>query len=344
MKKINGLNRGINLGGWLSQCVHTQEHYASFITEEDFARIAQMGFDHVRLPIDCEVIEAHDGTDRPAGYGFIDMAVKQSAANGMKLIIDLHKAYGYDFNDAGDAERNNLFTNETLQERFMSMWEKLAQHYGTCEHVFFELLNEVVETENNDAWNTLVEKVIARIRAIAPQRPIIYGGIMWNSASTLKLLRKPIFDNVIYTFHFYEPLIFTHQKAPWVKNMDMEKTVNYPADMDYYRAHSAQLGNQGETAVRSEAQTMGEEFIAKLMQEAIDAAEAADVPLYCGEFGVIDRAPVEDTLRWFVDMDNTFRRFDIGCAVWSYKKMDFGIIDEHYAPIYDRLLATWFRK
>ena len=37
-----------------------------------------------------------------------------------------------------------------------------------------------------------------------------------------KKLEKPEFDNVIYTFHFYEPIIFTHQKAYWVKNMDME--------------------------------------------------------------------------------------------------------------------------
>ena len=49
------LKRGVNLGGWLSQCVKETEHYESFITREDIKNIAKMGFDHVRLPIDHEV-------------------------------------------------------------------------------------------------------------------------------------------------------------------------------------------------------------------------------------------------------------------------------------------------
>ena len=56
--------------------------------------------------------------------------------------------------------------------------------------------------------------------------------------------------------------------------------------------------------------------------EAVTAAKDAGVTLYCGEFGVIDQAPVEDTLRWFTDVDTVFRQFGIGCAVWTYKEMD----------------------
>ena len=51
------LERGINLGGYLSQCVHSTEHYDAFIQEEDIRKIASMGFDHVRLAIDYEVLE-----------------------------------------------------------------------------------------------------------------------------------------------------------------------------------------------------------------------------------------------------------------------------------------------
>jgi len=76
-----------------------------------------------------------------------------------------------------------------------------------------------------------------------------------------------------------------------------------------------------------------------MIQEAVDAAKVAGVNLYCGEFGVIDRAPVEDTLRWFRDLMDVYKEYDIHCAVWSYKKMDFGIIDDHYAPIYEELVS-----
>ncbi len=333
------LNRGINLGGWLSQCVHTQEHYKTFIGEEDIALIAKWGFDHVRLPVDAEVLETADGADIKEGYGYIDSAVEWCEKYGLSIIIDLHKAYGYDFNDAGDSERNNLFGNEKLRDRFVGLWEKLAEHYGNIGNVTLELLNEVVESQNNAPWNDLVDRSVLAIRAIAPNVPIIYGGIMWNNASTLKLLRPPVTDNIIYTFHFYEPLLFTHQKAYWVKTMDMERTTYYPRDMEYYIEGSKPLGFQGSSVGEAHSKSMGPEFIDEMVSDAVAAAKKAGVPLYCGEYGVIDQAPVEDTLRWFEDVDGVFREHGIGCAMWSYKLMDFGLKDAHYDEIREPLLA-----
>ena len=45
------LERGINLGGYLSQCVHSTEHYDAFIQEEDIRKIASMGFDQDRKSV-----------------------------------------------------------------------------------------------------------------------------------------------------------------------------------------------------------------------------------------------------------------------------------------------------
>ena len=36
---MKGFEHGINLGGWLSQCIHTKEHYDSFIHEDDIKTI-----------------------------------------------------------------------------------------------------------------------------------------------------------------------------------------------------------------------------------------------------------------------------------------------------------------
>lgn len=49
MKSFTGYMHGVNLGGWLSQCSHSVEHYKSFISEENIRKIADMGADHVRL-------------------------------------------------------------------------------------------------------------------------------------------------------------------------------------------------------------------------------------------------------------------------------------------------------
>ena len=58
MRKFEGYQKGVNLGGWLSQADEkTKEHYDTFIGKEDIKRIASWGCDHVRLPIDYIVIE-----------------------------------------------------------------------------------------------------------------------------------------------------------------------------------------------------------------------------------------------------------------------------------------------
>ena len=57
MKDFKGYKKGVNLGGWLSQCKHTYEHYDSFITEADIEKIASWHTDHVRLPVDYNLLE-----------------------------------------------------------------------------------------------------------------------------------------------------------------------------------------------------------------------------------------------------------------------------------------------
>ena len=49
MKAWKGYMRGINLGGWISQCPREQSHYDSFISEKDIQAIASWGLDHIRL-------------------------------------------------------------------------------------------------------------------------------------------------------------------------------------------------------------------------------------------------------------------------------------------------------
>ncbi len=331
------LYRGINFGGYLSQCEHTLDHYATFITKEDVKKVKDLGFDHIRLPIDYEVLETKEGFEYTEGIAYVNQFLLWCEEYEMDVVLDLHKAYGYDFNDAGDPNKNNLFANEELQRRFVELWTRLAQHYGRLNYVAFELLNEVVEEHVADEWNKLIDVTVNAIRRYAPNTPIIYGGIQWNSARTLKLLNKPEDDNIIFTFHMYEPLIFTHQKAHWVPNMPMDKTIEYPATMEYYKEMSALIGYKGKDVTVSKCKEMGKPFLIEMIKEAVDKAKEAGVRLYCGEFGVIDRAPVEDTLRWYRDIFEVFKQFDIHAAVWSYKEMDFGVTDEHYAPIADEL-------
>ena len=83
------LERGINLGGYLSQCVHNTEHYDAFIQEEDIRKIASMGFDHVRLAIDYEVLEDEYGGTREEGFAYVTRVVEWCKRQGLNIVLDL---------------------------------------------------------------------------------------------------------------------------------------------------------------------------------------------------------------------------------------------------------------
>lgn len=335
MKRFEGYMRGINLGGWLSQCAEYSEgHYSSFIAENDIKTISEWGLDHIRLPVDYNVIEDEDGRVLPNGYKHIDDCIEWCEKYGLNVIIDLHKTKGFAFYDT--AENNIMFDSHELQKRFISLWTNIAARYGKNGNVVFEPLNEVSKIDSRK-WNALISKLLSAIRPFAPDKKIIFGGTQWNSVHTLKLLEIPDDKNIVYNFHFYEPFLFTHQHASWLSAVS-DISMRYPGTMEIYRKTSENIGCFGSGLKNTDE--MGAEFMDKLISEAVDAAVNADVPLYCGEYGVIDQAVISDTAVWFEDIHSVFEKHGIGRAVWTYKELDFGINDEHYAPCLDRIVNS----
>lgn len=322
--------KGINLGGYFSQCVHTKEHYESFICEKDIVQIANWGFDHVRVPMDYEFLESEEGEPKEENYLLLERLLKWCSQSDLSVILDLHKTPGYDFNDAEKEGKNNLFESPSLQERFLALWKTLAGRFGSNQDIAFELLNEVVNPEFAKPWNALIDRAVKAIREVAKDTLIIYGGVEWNSVKNVPLLEKPLDSNIMYTFHYYEPLLFTHQKAGWVAAMKPDEDIPYPDDMGWYKEKSRQLGLQGKPVVESKATTMGVEFHEEMMETAIQYCKQMGVKLYCGEFGVIDQAAEEDTRHWYQDILTLFKKYGIGYALWSYKEMNFGFAGRHY--------------
>lgn len=134
------------------------------------------------------------------------------------MIIDLHKAAGFSFDP--DEGETGFFESEALQGRFYALWERIAKRFGGERHIAFELLNEVTEKEYGPVWNRIASECIGRIRAFAPETPILIGGYYHNSAVAVKDIEASADGNIVYNFHCYEPLIFTHQGADWIPTMD----------------------------------------------------------------------------------------------------------------------------
>lgn len=341
MKTFAGYKNGVNLGGWLSQCVsYDKAHFNGFITEEDIRFIREIGFDHIRLPIDYDVIEEEDGTIKPEGYGHIEDAISWCRKYGLNLVLDLHKACGFMFDTQVVPDPDKFFTDEKLQQRFYDTWDRLISHFGKDKDIVaFELLNEVVNPDFSGKWNEIAGKAINVIRRYEKDAYIIVGGVRHNNVTSVPLLDAPADDHIIYTFHCYDPLCFTHQHAHWVENIDYD--LSYPAPIEEYIEKSKQLNQNHAGAIFEDGLTeVGCEFFEKLFSCAIDYAKKMDVTLYCGEYGVIDKAPAEDALRWLTDINNVFESFGIGRALWNYKQKDFGITELYPADKKNELIKA----
>ena len=343
MRRFEGYQKGINLGGWLSQCVsYSKEHFDGFITKKDIENIASMGVDHIRVPVDYDVFmkENPEGDIvNHEGISHIDDCIGWCRDLGLNMVLDLHKAKGYIFDSQGIDDRDLFFRDEKLQETFYQTWEMFAERYGKHKDMLaFELLNEVVNADYESKWNEIATAAIKRIRRIVPDIFIIVGGVNYNNVFAVPGIKVPTDDRTVLNFHCYEPLCFTHQKAYWVEGMSSDFEMTYPETLEVYRKKTEEFAKDHMGAVYNECLEGEGEFFDKLFKSAVEYAASRNVPLYCGEYGVIDQAPVPDSLRWMKDIHAGFEKFGIGRALWNYKNKDFGIMDDHYASIRDEMI------
>ncbi len=313
MLKELGFYRGVNLGGWMSQCDYSEDRLEHFITEADIEKIAGWGLDHVRIPVDYNIFETEDGQYLDTGFARLNRAVGWCRRHGLNVVIDLHKTAGFSF-DQGEQEKG-FFDSEACQERFYRLWEQLATRCaGDPDHVAFELLNEVTDEGFIAAWNRIAAECIRRVRRIAPRHLILVGSYHNNSAHAVPALDPPADDRVLYNFHCYEPVAFTHQGAYWVPFLDRNarltfEEANIPAD-----------------------------YFDRSFAPAIEAAKKYHTELYCGEYGVIDIVSPENTLKWYRRIHAAFEKYGIARCAWSYKQMDFGLSDPRMDGVRDELV------
>ncbi len=344
MRKFEGYEKGVNLGGWLSQCGqnYTKEHYDTFITEKDFETIRSWGLDHVRVPFDAEVIQEENGAMKEDGLAYLDRCMEWCWKYGLNMILDLHKAHGYVFDDENNCQ---FFYRKELQDIFVDLWLELTERYGkNRDFVCFELLNEVTSKEFTDPWNRIATRTIKAIREKDRDIRIVVGGIFNDSIYGLTLLDVPVDENTVFTFHCYSPLVFTHQGAHWVKTMPRdpkEYRFRYPDTYRIYRERSQELFGgdfAGEFAHGADEKLLDSEYFEKIIVTAVDIAEKNNVPLYCGEYGVIDLAEPGELLSWYRDMNSALVKYGIARAAWSFREMNFGLEGKWLDGVRDELL------
>jgi endoglucanase len=174
-------------------------------------------------------------------------------------------------------------------DALVALWRELGARY---EGVTFELLNEPVDGE---WWNA----VLPRVLEVVPRRPVIVGPGRWNTVGALPALVLPPDEDLIVTVHYYSPFRFTHQGASWIGGA------------------GEWLGTRwGSAAERGRVRR----------ELSAAAAWAHPRPLFLGEFGTLETAPMADRAAWTETVRTEAERLGLSWAYWDFAT-DFGAFD-----------------
>jgi len=317
-ERAEHLRRGINLSMWYAQAGdYSAERLTTYTTPEDFRLVKSLGFDHARLSINPEPLMLDGRVDilDPAAIARLDKTVAEITATGLVVILDIHPEMPF-------VEALGQGNDPVI--RFLKFWTVFATHFAATDpkQVYFEVLNEP-HIEDSFRWAGIQSRAVAAIRAVAPMHTIIATGNRWGGVEGLLELEPVRDSNVIYSFHDYDPMTFTHQGASWsTPYLKALRGVPYPSTPE----NVAPLMEQ-------DADERGKQELIKYGAERWDAARvdkeiatAADwgarhgVPVWCGEFGVYKTySPPAARAAWLHDMRVGFEAHHVGWAMWDYQ-------------------------
>ena len=284
------LGRGVNIIGY--DAALWKDYTQGRFKEKYFKMIKEGGFSTIRVNIHPFKHMDSSYKINPKWLETLDWVVKKGLEAKLMIILDLHE-----FNAMADDPI-------AKKEMFMSVWRQLAPRYKDQPNdVVFEILNEPNRKLSVALWNQYLVDAIKLIRKSNPNRTIIIGPGNWNGIESLSTLVLPKNDrNIIVTVHFYHPMSFTHQGAPWSKE------------------------NKDLSGITWNSTQEEKELIETRLKVAADWSKANDRPILLGEFGSYDKADILSRARYTAFVARTAERLGFSWAYWQFDS-DFIVYD-----------------
>ena len=239
--------RGVNLGGWLvlekwmtpslfeglqardetSYCVELgakaaqalTTHWNTFITREDFAWLARMGINAVRIPVghwifgpDYPYHRAYGASAYPfvdGGLAILDQAFDWAEEFGLCVVLDLHAAPGCQngFDNGGIQDVCEWHTQPDYINYSLLIVERLAHRYHARSALHaIEVLNEPHQTVDTALLKQYSTDAYHRIRqyCLAKDVAVVFHDGFRSFREYTGFLTEPEFSNVVLDIHRYQ--------------------------------------------------------------------------------------------------------------------------------------------
>jgi endoglucanase len=303
-------SRGVNLTGWFQANSVRQIQFNRY-SRKDFENIKSLGCDVIRLPINLHFMTAGapSYTIDPLFYDFLDQVVTWAEELQLFLILDNHT-----FDPLVNTDPNIGIVLEIV-------WLQMAQHYkDRSQYILYEILNEP-HGITDQLWNNIQLGVINKIRTVDVRHTLVVGPASWNSYNNLANLPRYNDNNLIYTFHFYDPFLFTHQGATWLDpSMESLAGVPFPYQADSMPPLPSPLINTWVGDLyRNYAADGTVAKVKQLIDIAVRFRTERNVPIYCGEFGVyMPKCHDNQRVFWYEVVRKYLEEKQIDWTSWDY--------------------------
>lgn len=227
---VSQMGTGINLGNILS--APYEGNWAAPLTEEYIDNVYRLGFKHVRIPIRFDnqttPFSSVTYTDSfgnyigsPSNYTVnatyldrIEQIIDWCLTRNLIVIIDVHGDHWFwetfDSTSSYYATGNNRLARI---DRFKAIWRDIAVRFqNKPDTVLFEIMNEPFFSMSAAEVIDINTQMLTVIRATNPHRNVIVTGGGLNSYQAPLQLSDAFLqsdNNLIVTFHYYQPFSFT---------------------------------------------------------------------------------------------------------------------------------------
>lgn len=355
------LRRGVNTWPWFSQTreyppPRTDYGDPPFQVERpvptgaDLAAIRSAGFDFIRLPVDPGPLLAADASAREVLEAAVFGAIHAARTAGLAVVLNLHgNAATHHFTPT----RMYGGTDAPLLSDYVDLVERLATRLGALDPaaVALEPVNEPPQACTGGDWQAVQMRILGAARAAAPALTLVATGPCGSMIEGLAALDpEPLADlaPLLFTVHFYEPYLFSHQGATWMTGEPFYRWLNgvpWPASAGSRKRTLAAVRARmaadldGPADLKADALRQIEEvlrvyfdadparwFVDKYLAQAAVWADRHRVPrerILLGEFGALrtdaryTAAAAPDRARYVRDVRRSAEQHGFAWAFWN---------------------------
>jgi hypothetical protein len=205
-----------------------------------------------------------------------------------------------------------VWQGQAAQDGWAAMWRYTADRYRNNPVVAgYDLM---VEPNSNEAilgvwepqnfypqhagkiydWNRFYPRLVAAVRQVDPETPILVGGLGYSAAHWLPYLIPVPDPHIVYTIHQYAPMVYTHQEPPLA--------LSYPGRFD-----------GDEDGVEEQ---VDRDWLAGQLAAVDEFKQANQVVVAVTEFGAMRWEPGVE--RYILDQASLFEERGWNYAVWQW--------------------------